>query len=82
MWGKTATGLFLGLLVTVSLLLNLFYLLPWAQDTKLLTGLLFGFVAWGSIMSWCYSLKTAWQSLRVLFPLLALSALLNFWMMS
>lgn len=54
MWPRTLAGFFLGLLVAVSLMLNLNFLLPVPVDVKLLIGLISGFILWAGAMLYCY----------------------------
>lgn len=59
MWSRTLTGFVLGLLLSVSLMLNLNWLLPLATDARLLIGLLVGFVLWAGVIVYCYWCRNA-----------------------
>lgn len=77
MWSKTSAALIAGCFISVSLMLNMNYLLPLETDTLLLSGLIIGFPIWAVTMVYCYASTTglqAWK--RCLIPL-SLSVLLN-----
>ncbi|NRA70338.1 MAG: hypothetical protein HRU24_04890 [Gammaproteobacteria bacterium] len=77
MWSRTFAGFLLGLLLSISVVLNLNLLLPIKEATMLLIGLLCAFPIWASCQVWAYtftSSKKAWQTLTLT---LAPSALLN-----
>jgi len=80
MWSRTFAGFLLGLLISISIVLNLNLLLPIKEDSMLLIGLLCAFPIWASIQVWAYSFtsaKKAWLKLTlVLAPSAALNALL------
>jgi len=80
MWSKTFAGLIIGLLLSVSLVLNLNLLLPIKEDTMLLIGLLLAFPIWAGIQVWGYSFtnaKKAWLKLSlVLIPSVLINAVL------
>ena len=64
MWLKTLAALIAGCLISISLMLNLNYIIPLAIDTRLLIGLLAAFPLWIGAMVWCYassSGKQAWK---------------------
>jgi hypothetical protein len=68
MWSRTFAGLIIGLLLSVSLVLNLNLLLPIKEDTMLLIGLLLAFPIWAGIQVWSYSFtsaKKAWLTLSL-----------------
>ena len=77
MWSRTFSGFILGLLISISIVLNLNLLLPIKEETMLLVGLLFAFPLWASCQVWAYtftSSKKAWLTLTLT---LAPSILLN-----
>lgn len=80
MWSRTFAGLMIGLLLSVSLVLNLNLLLPIKEDTLLLIGLLLAFPIWAGIQVWGYSFtssKKAWLTLSlVLIPSVLINAVL------
>jgi len=80
MWSRTFCGLILGLLISVSVALNLNLILPIAQDLSLLIGLLVAFPIWVGVQVWSYSFssaKQAWiKGSMVLAPCMALSIFL------
>lgn len=63
MWGKSIFGFFAGCVLSVSIMLNLNYLLPFAIDTKLLIGLLLGYPLWAGIMTYIYAQPTLKKAL-------------------
>lgn len=77
MWSKTLTGFVLGLLLSVSLLLNLNGLLPFAIDVRLLIGLLIGFVLWAGAMVYCYFCSDARSAALGCLKVLAVSVVFN-----
>lgn len=77
MWPKSIAGFFLGLLISISLVLNLSQLLLFAQDVKLLTGLLAAFLLWGGVMTYCYYSQSIGRASLNCIGLLAVSGLLN-----
>lgn len=77
MWPKSLAGFFLGLLVSISLVLNLNQLLPLAVDVRLLIGLLIAFPLWGGVMVYCFYSQSTRRASRNCVALLAVSGLLN-----
>ncbi len=78
MWGRTFIGLFLGLGVAICLLRALDAWLPFAVDTRLLTGLLAGFVIWGGVMVYAYKFASSWRALGHCGALFGISLVLAF----
>jgi hypothetical protein len=80
MWSRTFAGLIIGLLLSVSIVLNLNLLLPIKEDTMLLLGLLLAFPMWAGFQVWAYSFssaKKAWLKLTlVLIPSVLINAVL------
>jgi len=80
MWSRTFAGLIVGLLLSVSIVLNLNLLLPIKEDTMLLLGLLLAFPIWAGTQVWSYSFasaKKAWLTLSlVLIPSVLINAVL------
>ena len=80
MWSRTLAGFIMGLLLSVSLVLNLNLLLPIKEDTMLLLGLLLAFPIWAGIQVWGYSFTSAkkvWIKLSlVLIPSVLVNAVL------
>ncbi|MBQ4814343.1 hypothetical protein J8M20_23465 [Pseudoalteromonas luteoviolacea] len=81
MWPKTILGFIFGLLISVSIALNTNLILPFAEDTRLLIGLILGFPIWASIMVWAYAFETALKASKYLLLVLLPSALLNVFLM-
>ena len=80
MWSKTFAGFFLGLFISMSIVLNLNLLIPLKIDTLLISGLIIAFPLWAAVQVWCYatpSRKTAWlRGLKVLVPSVILNIIL------
>lgn len=77
MWPRSLTGFFLGLLISISLILNLNLLLPLAVDVRLFTGLLSAFLLWGGVMVYCYYGRSLRRAGLHCLLLLTASGLLN-----
>ena len=80
MWSRTFAGFIVGLLMSISIVLNLNLLLPIKEDTMLLIGLLVGFPIWAGVQVWAYafsSAKKAWLKLTLAFiPSVLINAVL------
>jgi predicted CDP-diglyceride synthetase/phosphatidate cytidylyltransferase len=77
MWGKTFAAIIGGCLLSMSLMLNLNYLLNIQVDHQLLLGLLISFPLWIGGMLACYAANTtlqAWKRCAVPF---VVSAVIN-----
>ncbi|WDE06099.1 hypothetical protein SG34_003985 [Thalassomonas viridans] len=59
MWPKSLVAFFFGIILSISLMLNLNHLLPVPVDVRLLIGLVTGFCLWVAVMVYCYSRNTA-----------------------
>ncbi len=70
MFVKTLYGLLMGLLLSISLVLNINLLVPIDEDARLLMGLLLAFPIWAATITWCYFLEPIKQILKK--PLLVL----------
>lgn len=77
MWSKTLIGTLVSMLVTMSLILNLAYLLPVAIDVYLFVAFISFFLVWAGLLSYFYSLDKITQGLKICVPVLVLSAALN-----
>ncbi|MDK1289362.1 hypothetical protein [Pseudoalteromonas umbrosa] len=77
MWPKTILGFFSGLFISISLALNTNLILPFAEDTRLLIGLILGFPIWAGVMVWVYAFDTALKAAKHMLLILLPSALLN-----
>lgn len=77
MWSRSLVALPVGLLLSVSLVLNLNFLLPSAVDVRLLIGLLIAFALWAGAMVFFYRQASAWRAARPVLLLLAASAAIN-----
>ena len=81
MIAKTLTATFGGCLVSISLMLNINYLMPFAVDTRLFVGLFLSFILWVGAMVWAYSCKTAWQAWKKYSVFLFFSIIINVFFM-
>jgi len=77
MWPKSFAAFFGGCILSITLVLNIKFMMPFAIDIQLFTGMLLIFPIWTAIIVWCYSCqngKQAWVQCGVL---LAPSAVIN-----
>ena len=77
MWPKSLAAIIGGCLVSISVMLNLNYLLPLAVDSRLFIGLLIAFPLWIATMIYCYASKNGWQAWQRCGAILILSVSLN-----
>lgn len=77
MWPRTLIGFFFGLLLSISIVLNLNLLLPLAEDTRLITGLVLAFPIWAGSIVWAYAYEKARHTLKAMSYVLIPSCLLN-----
>lgn len=64
MWSKSIAAVIGGCLVSISLMLNLNYLLPLVVDSRLFIGVITAFPFWIATMIYCYCSKNGWQAWR------------------
>jgi hypothetical protein len=77
MWPKTFIGFLFGLLLSISLVLNLNLLLPLAEDIRLLTGLVLAFPIWAGVLVWAFAHQKARLAAKHLSFVFIPSCLLN-----
>ncbi|PCJ27993.1 MAG: hypothetical protein COA96_02190 [SAR86 cluster bacterium] len=77
MWFKSSAAILGGCLVSISLMLNLNYLLPLSVDAGLMLGMLIGFPMWAAVMVWCYASKGGLQAWKRCAGMLTVSMALN-----
>jgi len=77
MWPKSLAAFVFGLLLSVSFMLNLNKLLPFAIDIQLFVGLLLAFCIWVAVMVYCYSCNSAKIASLGCIKMLLVSGLLN-----
>jgi hypothetical protein len=77
MWPKSIMGLFLGLFLSMSLVLNINLVLPLAEDVKLISGLVIAFPIWAGTLVWTYAYETALIATKRISVVLVPSILLN-----
>ena len=77
MLAKSFAAIVGGCLVSISLMLNLNYILPLEVDTKLLIGVLLGFPLWVFTMVWCYGSKGGKQAWKRCISVLLVSVGIN-----
>jgi len=78
LWPKSFYGLIWGLVISISLVMNLYHLLPLEASTFLLTALVVSFLIWGAVMLYCYSCSSHKQINMVCLKLFSVSLLVNF----
>jgi len=77
MWPKSLAACFFGFLLSISLMLNLNKLLPFAVEIQLFVGLLLAFCIWVAVMVYCYSCNSAKIASLGCIKVLLVSGLLN-----
>ena len=77
MWSITAIAIFGGCILSISLMLNLNFIMPFKVDTRLFIGLLLAFPLWVSVMIWCYSSESFKHALKRCTFLFVPSAIVN-----
>lgn len=77
LWTQSIAAFFWGLLLSISIMLNLNKVMPLATDTRLFVGLLIGFTTWAVVITFCLSRNNAWQAARSCGLWLLISVLLN-----
>lgn len=77
LWTQSIAALFWGLLLSISIMLNLNKLMPLATDTRLFVGLLVGFCTWAAVITFCLSRNDAKQAARACGLWLLISVLVN-----
>lgn len=77
MWPRTLIGFFFGLLLSISLVLNLNLLLPLSEDVKLISGLVLAFPIWAGVLVWGYAYEKAFMAAKKMSFVLIPSCLLN-----
>ncbi|RPA32822.1 hypothetical protein EGC77_05460 [Shewanella psychromarinicola] len=77
MWPKSITAFFGGFALSVSIMLSLYLLTPFATDVKLLLGLIAGFLIWVGAMVYYFSYNSAKGSGIACIKLLLLSVAVN-----
>lgn len=77
MWPKTLIGFFFGLLLSISIVLNLNLILPLAEDVRLISGLVLAFPIWAGVLVWSYAFEKARKAAKNISLALIPSCLLN-----
>ena len=77
MWAKTSAAIIGGCLVSISIMLNLNFLLPLAVDSRLLIGLLAAFPLWVATMVLSYASRSGWHAWQRCGGILLLSVGVN-----
>lgn len=77
MIGKTFAAIFGGCLVSISLMLNIKFLIPVDVDVQLLIGLLISFPLWVAAMVWAYSCSGGLQAWKKYSYVLIVSIIIN-----
>jgi hypothetical protein len=77
LWLRTMAALLWGLVLSVSLMLNINYLLPLPTTIKLFVGLLLAFIIWAGVMTYCFSQSTAIKASLFCVKVFVVSAIIN-----
>lgn len=77
LWIKTPIATLLGLFLSISLLLNIIFILPLARDIELLIGMLLGFTLWISFLTLLMASRKLWRSVGFSVIALSCSILVN-----
>lgn len=77
MWAKTSAAIIGGSLLSISIMLNINFLLPFVVDTRLFIGLILAFPLWVAVMVLCYSSKGGKQAWARCGAILAVSGSAN-----
>jgi len=77
MWAKSLSAIVGGCLVSISAMLNIYFVVPLAIDTRLLIALLLAFPLWVATMVWCYACHNGVQAWQRCGGLLLLSTAIN-----
>lgn len=77
MWAKTLSGIFLGFILNVSLMMNIAFLLPVERQVVLLIGYIGGFFVWAGIATYFYSVENLKTALLKSSCVLLISAIVN-----
>jgi spore maturation protein SpmA len=77
MWSKTLVGFVVSLLLSLSLMLNVAYLIPLHREVYLLLGFVGGILLWAGMMTVFYCVERVGKVMRVCGPLLVGSVAVN-----
>ena len=77
LWIKSPLAVLWGLVLSISLLLNAYHLLPLPIDVRLFIGLLLGFTIWAGVVTYCCAYQSIWEASRNCLKLLLASAACN-----
>lgn len=77
MWSKTFVGLFLGLILSMSLFVSIGYFVPMQRDVLLFGGYVGIFILWTALMTWVYCSHSVKRPLFLCLGLLTVSSVAN-----
>lgn len=77
MWSKTIVGLLASMFISMSLTINMAYLLPVPIDVSLFIGFVSFFLLWGGWLSYFYSLDKVKQGVKTCVPVFMISMAIN-----
>lgn len=77
MWRKTLLSFFIGLVLSVSIILNINHFLPVDVDSKLLVGYILGFLLWAGLITYFYCFETIKKPFLQCLCVLLVSLVLN-----
>lgn len=76
-WAKTLVGLVLGFIVSMSLVINIGFVVLVPRDIFLLVAVLTGFTLWAGLICWFYTFSSALKPSVICLLLLVVSAGFN-----
>ena len=76
-WTKTFAGLLFGFIVSMSLVINVGFVIPVPRDVFLIAAVLTGFTLWAGLLCWFYTFSSVLKPSLICLLILALSAGLN-----
>lgn len=77
MLNKSIIGLVFGLMLAMSLFVNVGYFVPLQRDVLLFSGYVGIFFVWAGLMTWFYTASKVTPPLKVAVPLFIVSTLAN-----
>lgn len=77
MWRKTLLSFFIGLMLSLSITLNINHLLPIDVDSKLLAGYILGFLLWAGLITYFFCFETIKKPFLQCLCVLIISLVLN-----
>ncbi|WP_085297364.1 hypothetical protein [Cognaticolwellia mytili] len=79
LWSKTFIGLFLGFFLSMSLFMNIGFIVPLAKDVFLFIAVIGGFTVWSALISWFYCVQSIKRPALICLASFLVTALINAW---